>query len=1170
MENNALRMTVQGIKKAYSELEHIDVYKKYLPDLKKILQHADDPILIMVMGEFSTGKSTFINALVGENIAVVDARPTTAVITKLSYGENDTVIVYFKNGNVKEITCDEFSKLTAINNENAYNTDEILYVERLVPVEFLKNVNIIDSPGLNDINKSHNEITQSFIKNCDTVLWMFSAIKPGSDSEIKALEGLTPRLKPIAVVNKMDQLDEDEDDPDEFIANIKCQLGNRVQTVVGISAKYAFEGKLQNNKLKTEIGNLAALEEAINTYVLPFRESLKMNSLMDETGVYLDNVMYDLSTEFEKMQRAMNDDYAAGMRMKQDLLYIEEYLGFFGNVLKNYCEEMAGLKNPQALFLLGVLYDNGIGVVENKEKAQSLYEQAAFKKHMQAIINLVVQGKKMGNTKQAMYWSEQAAELGGQEEIYHYACMLFEDKQFSKANLYFQKSSICGNLDACYKLAQNYFQGRGCAIDYPKALTLFLKTSDYIPMAKYYIYVMYKKGLGTEQNDEEAFKWLLNAAHSGISKAEFILGKSYYEGEAVEQNFTEAFRWMQKASEKELQASYYLALLYLHGQGIDQNVNRAIMLLNNASNAGDADSMYLLAEIYYKGIGVAKDIKLAFKYYDSAAKLGNEKAISRLNTISRDVNNSNGDERIALEALTIAAKANDLEAQFKLGLLYKRKDSIYCDYDKAFKLIENAALSGHQKARYELGLMYQNGLGTNQNYVKAISCFKEAASHNVIEALYSLGVTCEKGLGVQQDLNMALKFYAKAAQNDYPMAIFAIGKLYHIRNDYTNALSWFIKASNKEVGIAERFIGDYCIHGLGVEIDFNKAVQWYKQGATHGDDVSAVNVAKCYTVGLGVPQNNQIAMQWYIKAARNGSSFALAVCTMMSNDETAQYEDAVRILVEFDEKGDSVAADLLGVAYYYGKGVEKNTGLALEYWKKAADNKNTKAKIHLADHYSKSRDVERQELAKKLYMQAVYEGNDGEAYTKLSLLYWCIDEKDKALRFLYKANERLDSVAKIIVESNLYNEFSIEGFNNLFNVKFEGVLKMLMQYVRMNNVEAILYFADIYENNKFGFNNQRLECLKLYEKAANRNNEFAKNKIGEIYKNLAHIYFSKNKTSKAFNCLELSDQFGNKEARSMMFEMGHVPSFFSIKVVDDMTEEDVAEAIAMSSWMTRG
>ena len=196
--------------------------------------------MLMVMGAFSTGKSTFINALVGEEIAAVEAKPTTAVVTKLCYGDKDVLKVYFRDGKSKIYSPSEFAKLTAVNDVEADNSihERIDYVERQMPIEMLKQVTIIDSPGLNDVNEKHSEASERFVKNADSVLWMFSALQMGSKFEIEAMDKLTPRLKPIAVINKMDQINDDEDDPDEFLAKAKALLKDKVQAVIGISAPY--------------------------------------------------------------------------------------------------------------------------------------------------------------------------------------------------------------------------------------------------------------------------------------------------------------------------------------------------------------------------------------------------------------------------------------------------------------------------------------------------------------------------------------------------------------------------------------------------------------------------------------------------------------------------------------------------------------------------------------------------------------------------------------------------------------------------------------------------------------------------------------------------------------------------------------------------------------------
>ena len=113
----------------------------------EIISSINSPMLIMVMGEFSTGKSTFINALVKKDIATVGAQPTTAVITKLSYGTQDKIEVVFRDGTKKIFDSNEFSRLTAegskAENDNLHET--IDYVSRTLPIDILKNMTIVDA-----------------------------------------------------------------------------------------------------------------------------------------------------------------------------------------------------------------------------------------------------------------------------------------------------------------------------------------------------------------------------------------------------------------------------------------------------------------------------------------------------------------------------------------------------------------------------------------------------------------------------------------------------------------------------------------------------------------------------------------------------------------------------------------------------------------------------------------------------------------------------------------------------------------------------------------------------------------------------------------------------------------------------------------------------------------
>ena len=217
--NVNLQDIIGKLQTAKGELRKQPQFAKYASGMDEIITYTAEPLMLMVMGSFSTGKSSFINALVGEEIAAVEAKPTTAVVTKLCYGTQDKLFLHFRDGKVQLATPQEFSRMTAVNDEAQLNEihDKLDYVERQMPIGILKEVSIIDSPGLNDVVEKHSEATERFVSKADTVLWMFSTVQLATREEMAAMDKLTPRLKPIAVINKMDLIDEEEDDQQEFL-----------------------------------------------------------------------------------------------------------------------------------------------------------------------------------------------------------------------------------------------------------------------------------------------------------------------------------------------------------------------------------------------------------------------------------------------------------------------------------------------------------------------------------------------------------------------------------------------------------------------------------------------------------------------------------------------------------------------------------------------------------------------------------------------------------------------------------------------------------------------------------------------------------------------------------------------------------------------------------------
>ena len=117
--------------------------------LKNLMANLEDPFLFVVVGEVNAGKSTLLNALFGEDFCNADVIPTTSRIGFFKYGA--------------EAHEFEFS-------------DDIVEIFR--PSEFLKDFNIVDTPGTNSIESEHQQITEQFLPMADLVLFVFSVTNP--------------------------------------------------------------------------------------------------------------------------------------------------------------------------------------------------------------------------------------------------------------------------------------------------------------------------------------------------------------------------------------------------------------------------------------------------------------------------------------------------------------------------------------------------------------------------------------------------------------------------------------------------------------------------------------------------------------------------------------------------------------------------------------------------------------------------------------------------------------------------------------------------------------------------------------------------------------------------------------------------------------------------------
>ena len=152
-----LRPLIEAEKQLLSNLHDLALAGEHAEDARRlsdILAGIDELFLLVIVGEFNSGKSSFINALFGQKTRVEGPVPVDDRITIMHYGEQP-----------EERSLSSF------------------VTEKRLPIEFLRDIALVDTPGTNSVIRQHQEITEDFIPRADLVLFTTSIDRPMTESE---------------------------------------------------------------------------------------------------------------------------------------------------------------------------------------------------------------------------------------------------------------------------------------------------------------------------------------------------------------------------------------------------------------------------------------------------------------------------------------------------------------------------------------------------------------------------------------------------------------------------------------------------------------------------------------------------------------------------------------------------------------------------------------------------------------------------------------------------------------------------------------------------------------------------------------------------------------------------------------------------------------------------
>jgi small GTP-binding protein len=219
-------------------LARLDVAAEDQDTFQRSLRQLEELFLLVVVGEFNAGKSAFINALLGQRVLEEGVLPTTTRIGLLKYGPE-------------------------IHRQADASGVEVISA----PVEMLREINIVDTPGTNAVLREHEALTREFVPRSDLVLFVTSADRPFTESERAFLESIRDWGKKVLVaINKIDILESAED-----LARVVAFVSENARGLLGttpdvfpVAARLALRGKTGPDTAAWEASRFEALESYVS------------------------------------------------------------------------------------------------------------------------------------------------------------------------------------------------------------------------------------------------------------------------------------------------------------------------------------------------------------------------------------------------------------------------------------------------------------------------------------------------------------------------------------------------------------------------------------------------------------------------------------------------------------------------------------------------------------------------------------------------------------------------------------------------------------------------------------------------------------------------------------------------------------------------------------------
>ncbi|AEO70498.1 7e520b0f-1dc4-4cdc-b0a4-7a68af0932e5 [Thermothielavioides terrestris] len=541
-----------------------------------------------------------------------------------------------------------------------------------------------------------------------------------------------------------------------------------------------------------------------------------------------------------------------------DALYILAEMNFYGNFSHprnfaaafDYYHQLALLNgNSSALYMVGLMYSTGVGGAVPRDQARALlyYTFAANRGHTRAEMTLAYRAN-------AGIGTPKNCDLA----------VKYYKRVADKAIAWYRSGPPGGMgwISQAYRIADEsggvYGEGASIVSAGPHAVKANPNSDAHASI-------------------EDIIEYLDLMAHKGDFKASYNLGRIYYEGQrGLDRNVAMARKYFLDVTQKYWRknrvvdnpkpgldktagkAAGFIGRMFMRGEGVEQNFDRAKFWFERGSKLKDAQSEYGLGLLYLHGYGVKADIAMATEHFKTAAGL------------------------------------DSAAAAVQLGLLYLDQGHNE-DLVAANRYFEIAARWGNVEAFYYLAEMSFFGIGREKSCSTAVMYYKTVAerAEPLVSSWADANVAYDNGdteLALLEYLGAAEQGYEKAQNNvayildpdksrlPLPQVLSPRGRVSQLLRDATLALIFWTRSSRQGNIDALVKMGDYYLYGIGTDADVERAVQCYTSASEYHQSAQALyNLGWMHEHGVGLDQDYHLAKRYYDAALETNEEAYLPV-----------------------------------------------------------------------------------------------------------------------------------------------------------------------------------------------------------------------------------------------------------------------------------------------------